>query len=178
MTEFEAEHFRGVRVPTGLDEPYQYFQYAGRADVVSWDLAKAAFLHIENRTRFPDFQEMAGAYNSKRAYLAGSLGERLGIRRWASQTHVVAALWSSEVLHALRLRRASFRSLCPDPLAAFEQWWAGTPPTSGHVSIFILLDPLAGGRQRPFIGLEQALAGARSRHRGYADAAARLLARD
>ena len=27
--------------------------------------------------------------------------------------HVIAALWSSEVLHALRLRTASFRALCP-----------------------------------------------------------------
>jgi transcriptional regulator with XRE-family HTH domain len=177
MGELETAHLRGLGMPTGVDEPYQHFQFAGRADVVAWDVASAALLHIENRTRFPDFQEMAGAYNSKRAYLASSLGERLGIRHWASQTHVIAALWSSEVLHALRLRRESFRSLCPDPLAAFEHWWAGTPPSAGQSSILVVLDPLAAGRQRLFVALDEALAGARPRHRDYADVAARLLAR-
>lgn len=32
MGEFEAKHFRGRGFPTGIDEPYQYFQFAGRAD--------------------------------------------------------------------------------------------------------------------------------------------------
>jgi transcriptional regulator with XRE-family HTH domain len=175
MGEFETAHMRGLGVPSGIDEPYQHYQFAGRADVVAWDLARAALLHIENRTRFPDFQDMAGAFNQKRAYLADSLGERLGVRRWASQTHVIAALWSSEVLHALRLRQESFRSLCPDPTDHFEQWWAGTPPTSGKASALVVLDPLATGRQREYISLDDALT-ARPRYRGYADAAARVLA--
>lgn len=175
MGEFETAHIRGMGAPTGVDEPYQHYQFAGRADVVAWDLARAALLHIENRTRFPDFQDMAGAFNQKRAYLADSLGERLGIRRWASQTHVIAALWSSEVLRALRLRQESFRSLCPDPTDHFEQWWAGTPPTRGKASALVALDPLATGRQRTYIGLDDALT-ARARYQGYADAAARVLA--
>src|SRR5438067_6824 len=81
-----------------------------------------------------DFQEMAGAFNSKRAYLAKELRERLGVTRWASETHVMAALWSAEVLHSLRLRTESFRSLCPDGPEAFEQWWSGDPPTRGATS--------------------------------------------
>lgn len=177
MGEFEIAHLRDLGMPTGVDEPYQHFQFAGRADVVAWDPTQTALLHIENRTRFPDFQDMAGAYNSKRAYLASSFGERLGIKHWASQTHVIAALWSSEVLHALRVRRASFRSLCPDPSDAFAQWWAGATPTTGQASILIVLDPLADGRQRAFIGFEEVLAGARPRHHGYADVAMRILAR-
>jgi len=105
MGELEARHLRGLRFPVGLDEPYQHYQFAGRADVVAWSANRAALLHIENRTRFPDFQEMAASYNAKRAYLAEAIGERVGITRWSSQTHVIAALWSAEVLHALRMRR-------------------------------------------------------------------------
>ena len=122
---------------------------------------------------FPDFQSTAGSFNGKRAYLASSIGERLGVRRWASQTHVIAALWSAEVLHAIRLRTESFRTLCPDPPDAFATWWSGEPPGIAATSALIVLDPLASGRQRPFIGLEAALT-ARARYRGYAEAATRL----
>lgn len=173
MGELEASHLRGVGFPVGLDEPYQHYQFAGRADVVSWDIDQRALLHLENRTRFPDFQEMAGAYNAKRAYLAASMGERLGVRRWASETHVIVGLWSSEVLHALRLRSESFRALCPHPPEPFRAWWEGRPPPAGKTSTLIILDPLARPRQRTFISLDEALT-ARPRHRGYADAAARL----
>jgi transcriptional regulator with XRE-family HTH domain len=174
MGEVESQRLRLVGVGgMGIDEPYQHFQYAGRADLVAWDLDIPALLHIENRTRFPDLQEMAGSYNAKRAYLGASLAERLGIRGWRSQTHVIAALWSSEVLHMLRLRRASFRTLCPDPMDAFLSWWNGEPPLSGVPSALIVLDPLASGRQRMFIGLDDAL-DARPRHAGYAQVAARL----
>jgi transcriptional regulator with XRE-family HTH domain len=171
--ELEVAHLRRLAFGAGVDEPYQHFQFAGRADVVAWDLQSAALLHIENRTRFPDFQEMAGAFNSKRAYLAASIGGRLGIARWSSQTHVIAALWSAEVLHAIRRRPESFRSLCPDPPDAFTGWWTGRPPLRGLYSTLIVVDPLATGRQRQFIGLDQALS-ARPRHLGYADAAAKL----
>ena len=78
MGEFEARQFRALGVATGIDEPYQHFQFAGRADFVAWRLDPAALLHIENRTRFPDFQEMAGSFNAKRAYLGASLGEPAG----------------------------------------------------------------------------------------------------
>ena len=171
MGELEAAHLRRLGFGVGMDEPYQHYQFAGRADVVAWDLDRRALLHIENRTRFPDFQEMAGAYNAKRAYLAGDIATRLGVARWASETHVIAALWSSEVLHALRLRPDSFRSLCPDEPSAFAAWWSGQPPDIGSASSLVVLDPLARGREREFIGLADAMR-ARPRHRGYAAAAA------
>ena len=175
MGEFEARHFRRLRVPVAIDEPYQHYQFAGRADLVAWDLDARALLHIENRTRFPDLQEAAGAYNAKRAYLGAALAERLGIAQWRSETHAIVALWSSEVLHSLRLRTDSFRALCPDEADAFNQWWSGKPPSHGRASVLVVLDPVASGRQRPFIGIEEALT-ARPRHVGYADLAARLAA--
>jgi transcriptional regulator with XRE-family HTH domain len=171
MGEFEVAHFRALSFPTGLDEPYQYYQFAGRADVGAWDLEAQALLHIENRTRFPDFQEMAGAFNSKRAYLGTALAQRLGVRRWRSETHVIAALWSAEVIHALRQRPESFRSICPDAAEAFGAWWSGVPPRTGSAAILVLLDPLAAGRQRPWLDLDEALARARPRYAGYAEAA-------
>jgi transcriptional regulator with XRE-family HTH domain len=173
MGEFEARYLRRFGFAVGMDEPYHHYQFAGRADVVAWDLERRALLHIENRTRFPDFQEMAGAYNGKRAYLAASIGERVGVARWASETHVLAALWSSEVLHALRIRTESFRSLCPDPTTAVDGWWSGEPPPHGRTSTLIVVDPVAVGRMRPCVGLDDALT-VRPRHRGYADLAALL----
>jgi hypothetical protein len=173
MGEFEARHFRAIGLAVGIDEPYQHYQFAGRADLVAWDLRARALLHIENRTRFPDLQETAGTYNAKRAYLAAAIGERLGIRRWASQTHAIAGLWSSEVLHVLRLRLETFRALCPDHTTAFDGWWAGTPPREGNASVLVVLDPFAGRRQRAFVGLDEAVL-VRPRIRGYADGASRL----
>jgi hypothetical protein len=173
MGELEARHLRSLGIAVGIDEPYQHFQFAGRADVVAWDVDRRALLHIENRTRFPDFQEMAGAYNAKRAYLGPALATRLGVARWASETHVIAALWSSEVLHAIRLRPESFRALCPDPAAGFRAWWTGEPPPAGASSALVILDPLATGRQRRFIDMDEAMT-ARPRHRGWAAMAAAL----
>lgn len=174
MGELETAHLRRLGYQVGVDEPYQHYQFAGRADVVAWDMERRALLHLENRTRFPDFQEMAGRYNGKRAYLAGSIGSRVGIRSWSSETHVMVALWSAEVLHSLRLRQESFRSICPDPANAFAAWWNGSPPDAGVTSSLIVLDPVAAGRQRRFIGFDEAIS-ARPRHRGYAEAAARLM---
>lgn len=173
MGEVEAGHLRRGGFGVGIDEPYQHYQFAGRADVVAWDLERRALLHIENRTRFPDFQDMAGAFNSKRAYLGQGLGERLGVSTWLSETHVIAALWSSEVLHALRLRTESFRALCPDGTAAIDAWWSGAAPARGRTSVLVALDPMATGRARPYVGLEDAMT-VRPRHRGYAELAARL----
>jgi hypothetical protein len=136
--------------------------------VVAWEVEGRALLHLENRTRFPDFQEMAGAYNAKRAYLGTAMAQRLGVRRWASETHVIVALWTADVLHPLRLRTASFRALCPDGPEVVEQWWSGSPPAKGTTSSLIVLDPLAGGRQERLVGLDRALT-ARPRHRGYAE---------
>ena len=173
MGELEAAHFMALGINVGLDEPYQHYQFAGRADLVAWDANARALLHIENRTSFPDFQEMAGAFNSKRAYLAEALAARTGVPNWQAQTHVIVALWSSEVLHAVRLRAASFRALCPDPALTFQAWWEGTPPKTGASSVLIVLDPTATGRQRAWISLDDAMS-ARPRHRGYSDAVANL----
>jgi transcriptional regulator with XRE-family HTH domain len=173
MGEFEAGHLRPFGYGIGMDEPYQHFQFAGRADVVGWDLERRALLHLENRTRFPDLQDVAGSYNAKRAYLAEAIGARLGVSRWASETHLIVALWSSEVLHAIRLRTESFRALCPDPADAFEAWWRGDPPAVGRTSSLVVLDPLATRRQRHFVSLDEAMT-ARPRHRGYAEIAARV----
>jgi hypothetical protein len=174
MGELEIAHLRGRGHGVGVDEPYQHYQFAGRADVVAWDLERRALLHIENRTRFPDLQAVAGSFNAKRDHLASSMASRVGLRRFDSQAHVIVALWSAEVLHAMRLRPATFSALCPDRPEAFEAWWRGEPATRGTTSSLVLLDPFATGRQRRMISLGRALDGVRPRIRGYAEAAARL----
>jgi transcriptional regulator with XRE-family HTH domain len=174
--EFEAGHLRPFGFGVGVDEPYQHFQFAGRGDVISWSVQRRALLHIENRTRFPDLQETAGSYNAKRAYLGRALAERLGIAGWQSEAHVMAALWSSEVVHVVRRRVETFRSLCPDSPDAFDEWWRGEPPLRGNRSIMVVIDPLARGRQRPFVGLDAMLT-ITPRYRGYVNAAAALALR-
>jgi transcriptional regulator with XRE-family HTH domain len=175
MGEFEARHFRSIVDGMGIDEPYQHFQFSGRADFVAWRLSPTtALLHIENRTRFPDFQEMAGAFNAKRAYLGPAIAERLGVRKWQTQTHVIAALWSAEVLHALRLRAESFQALCPGDAQVFGDWWAGGPPSKSGVAL-VVLDPLATARERAWVGLDDAKR-VRPRHAGYAEAARKIAA--
>jgi DNA-binding XRE family transcriptional regulator len=176
MGEVEAAHLRRLRFAVGIDEPYQHFQFAGRADVAAWDIGRRALLHLENRTRSPNIQEAAGSYNAKRQYLGESMAQRLGVGRWLSETHVVVGLWSSEFMHALHTHPESFRAMCPDPGDAFAGWWSGDPPSSGRTSTLILLDPAASGRQRLFVGLDDALT-ARPRYRGYAEAAGALLLR-
>ena len=112
----------------------------------------------------------AGSFNAKRAYFGTALAERLGIRGWRSETHVIAGLWSAEVLHSLRLRTETFRAICPDDPSAFEGWWSGKPPTSGKTSTLVVLDPFASDRERVFVALDEALK-LRPRHAGYAEAA-------
>ena len=177
MGECEAARLAGLGLRVAIDEPYQHFQFAGRADVLAWNLDERRLLHIENKSRIDDLQDLAGAYNAKRAYLATALGDRLGVgpRGWRTVSHVLAGLWSSEVLHALRLRSATFRALCPDPPDDLAEWWAGDNPRERSSSTMIVLDPgLDLGRARRWIGLDEAIASARPRYRGYADAAARL----
>ena len=172
MGEAEAIRLRPHGVEVLLDEPYQHYQFAGRADVIALDRTRRALLHIENRTRFPDLQAFVGAYNAKRAYLAPDLARRLGIvGGLRSVTHVVAGLWSSEVLHVVRLRRASFASVCPDPAVAFAAWWDGAEPPLGTTSAFVLFDPIPGTRlsRRRWVGLE-AIDRVDPRYRGYAHA--------
>ena len=179
MGELEVGHLRPSGTLVAIDEPYQHFQFAGRADVVAWDPERRALLHIENRTRFPNVQEAIGSYGAKRAYLADALAARWGIcGGWRSVTHVIVALWSSEVLHVLRLRSETFRSVCPDLPDAFAAWWqapsVGLAIGPGTTSALVVLDPRHGTADRHrWRGFEDALPG-RPPFRGYADAAARL----
>jgi transcriptional regulator with XRE-family HTH domain len=172
MGEIEAAHFRKLGYEVRLDEPYQHYQFAGRADAAVIDREPRALLHLENRTRFPDTQGFLGSWNAKRAYLANDLADRLGIRGgWRSIDHVVVALWSAEVLHSLRLRGETFRSACPDAHDGFATWWAGSPPTPGIRTSLIVFDPLPGQRssRRRWVGLED-MRSVEPRHRGYAQA--------
>src|SRR5919197_1196770 len=149
MGELEARHFRGMGFQVAIDEPYQHYQFAGRADVVAWDLERRTLLHLENRTRFPNIQEVAGSFNAKRAYLPHILADRLGLGgNWRTVDHVIAVAWSSECLHALRLRRSTFEALCPDSVDSFSEWGAGSPPTSGERRTLIALDPIPGSGPR------------------------------
>ena len=179
MGELEVRRLRPAGCRVAIDEPYQHFQFAGRADVVAWDPAQRWLLHIENRTRFPNVQEAIGSYGAKRAYLADALAARWGIvGGWRSVTHVIVALWSSEVLHVLRLRSETFRAVCPDLPDAFAAWWrapsVGLAVGAGTTSTLVVLDPLPGTAERHrWLGFEAALRG-RPRLRGYADAASQL----
>lgn len=183
MGEAEAAHLSGLGFEVLLDEPYQHCQFAGRADLVGIDRTKRALLHLENRTRFPDIQAAIGSYNAKRAYLAPRLAERLGVRGGlASVTHVIVALWSAEVLHTLRLREATFRSVCPDAPSAFETWWSGSIPANNEnetVSSLVIFDPVPGQRstRRRWVGLDD-LRTVEPRYRGYADAVTKLRLAD
>ena len=159
-----------------VDHPYQHYQFAGRADVLAWSLEPPALLHIENRTRFPDLQEAAGSFNAKCQYLAPVVARQLGIRRFESQTHVMVGLWSSEVIHSVRIRRATFGALCPDTGVRLMAWMADAPPATGNSRSLVLLDPFARGRQRAIIGLDEVLHGLKPRVPGYREAAERLRA--
>jgi transcriptional regulator with XRE-family HTH domain len=174
MGESEARALARPGRTIAVDEPYQHFQFAGRADVLAWD--RENLLHIENRTRFPNIQEAASAWNAKRQYLARALAQRLdlGPHGWRSVTHVMAGLWSSEVLRVLRLRRASFAALCPDPPDAFQAWLDGDEPPDGVTSCLVVLDPLVplGSRRRAIAIVSHD--GPDPRHRGYAEAAEAL----
>jgi transcriptional regulator with XRE-family HTH domain len=170
MGEVEAANLRGRGYMVGIDEPFQHYQFAGRADLVAWDVGRQALLHIENKTRLPDLQEAFGSFNAKRSYLGRELAGRAGVGRWRSETHVFAALWSAEVLHSIRMHRASFASVCPEPTDAFDAWWREVPPATGCHSTLVVFDPAEGRRdRRRWFGLVD-LEGARPRYRGYADA--------
>jgi transcriptional regulator with XRE-family HTH domain len=173
MGETETRWLAALGYQVAIDQPYQHFQLAGSADVLAWSVDPAALLHIENRTRFPDIQAMAGSYNAKREYLAAVVARQTGVRRFESQTHVLCGLWSSEVIHAVRLRSATFQALCPDSGERPAAWLRGHPPAAGRSSSFLLLDPYATGRQRSTADLGDVLAGTKPRMRGYQDAARR-----
>jgi transcriptional regulator with XRE-family HTH domain len=177
MGELEAGRLRSNGFGVAMDEPYQHYQFAGRADAVAWDVDHRALLHIENRTGFPSIQEALGRYSAKRSYLGGVLADRLAVHggQWVIVNHVRIALWSAEVLHTLRLRTETFRAACPQSPESFMSWWAGVAPTSsGITSSFVLMDPSPDvSDRRRFATLHDALR-VRPRYRDYADAVGRL----
>jgi transcriptional regulator with XRE-family HTH domain len=175
MGEAEARALSRVGWTVAIDEPYQHYQFAGRADLLAWD--RENLLHIENRTRFPNIQEAAGAFNAKRRYLGPALAERLdlGPRGWRSVTHVMACLWSAEVLHVLRLRRATFAAICPNPPDPLLAWLQGDVPDAMTTSTIVVLDPAVPfGSRRRSIAWAHEPPRLEPRHRGYADAARAL----
>jgi hypothetical protein len=186
MGELEARRLRSHEYEVAIDHPYQYYQFAGRADVLAWTRKPAALLHIENRTRFPDLQAVAGSYNAKRQYLAASVARQLSIPRFESEMHVMVGLWSAEVIHTIRLRDATFAVLCPDADERLRAWLSGVPPTTGVPTVtgvrpmtgasssLVLLDPFAKRPSQAMIRLDAVLAGARPRLRDYREAAERL----
>jgi len=177
MGEAQAAHFRSLGLRVGLDEPYQHYQFAGRADVVAGSVERRALLHIENRTRFPNLQEAFGSFNAKKEYLGADLARRAGVVSWLSETHVMAVAWSAEALHAVRIHRASFDSLCPDSGESFGRWWSGERPSAGRRSVLVIFDPTEGRRsdRMGWVGLAES-DGVRPRYRDYADALERLRA--
>lgn len=65
MTEAIADRLQGLGFRIAIDEPYQHFQLAGRADLVAWDPGVPALLHCEQRTRLPNVQDTAGTSGGK-----------------------------------------------------------------------------------------------------------------
>jgi transcriptional regulator with XRE-family HTH domain len=179
MGEMIAARLAGFGFTIAIDEPYQHYQFAGRADVLAWDISSRALLHVENRTRFPNVQDAVGSYNAKRAYLPGVLAERLMLRGgFTSVTNVIAGLWSSEVIHVARLRAASLTAVCGDDKSSLDAWWNGeTPTVAGATSTFALIDPIwnDASRRSAYVGLDEVLRhSVRPRYRGYGDAAEML----
>ena len=173
MTEWFARRLSPHAFSVAIDEPYQHYQFGGRADLVAWTLDPPELLHIENRTEFPNIQEAIGSYNAKRRYLPAAIAERLGLRGgFRTVTNAMAVLWSADALHVLRLRSATFAATYGDEAANLESWLEGTPPAEpGATSTLVVIDPTATGRARSVIGLPE-FATARPRFRGYADALA------
>jgi hypothetical protein len=88
---------------------------------------------------------------------------------------VIVALWSAEVLHAIRIHKVSFASVCPDPRDAFDAWWREGSPAADTHRILVVFDPVQGLRRdrRRWLSSRE-LEGARPRYRDYADAVDRL----
>lgn len=175
MGESQAARLLGLGFEVRIDEPFQHYQFAGRGDVVAWSTERGALLHIENRTEFPNIQQAFGAFNAKREYLGAEMASRVGVPRWRSECHVMAALWSADAIHAIRKHRATFSSLGPDGAEILEMWWRGDEPPNGRCTGFVLFDPVDGRRSdaRRWVGLTD-LAEIRPRYRGYAEALAAL----
>ncbi len=152
------------------DEPFQHYQFAGRADLAVIDPAGPDLLHHEVKTAIANVGELAGAWNVKRQYLARALAERHAMPDgFRSVTHVLTIAWTAECLHVIRLREATIRSLGPDASETFEAWWRGARPGAPAViSTVVVLDPVARPRAMAWAPLRDVRT-LRPRHAGYAD---------
>ena len=170
IVEMLAARYSGQGRVVAADEPFQHFQFAGRADVTAVDPAGPDLLHHEVKTALPNVGELAGAWNVKRRYLAATLAERQGVRGgFRSVTHVLTIAWTADCLHVLRLRGATIRSLGPDAPDAFARWWDGAQPVAaGITSSVVVFDPVERPRAAAWAPLHD-LGVLRPRHRGYAD---------
>jgi len=170
IVEILAARYAGQGRVVAADEPFQHFQFAGRADVTAVDPAGPDLLHHEVKTALPNVGELAGAWNVKRRYLAATLAERHGVRGgFRSVTHVLTIAWTADCLHVLRLRGATIRSLGPDAPDAFARWWDGAQPVAaGITSSVVVFDPVEQPRAAAWAPLHD-LGVLRPRHRGYAD---------
>jgi hypothetical protein len=171
MGECEVSLLAAHDLQVATDEPWQHYQFAGRADVLAWDVATRQLLHIENRTQFPDVQDAVGRFRSAQRFLAGSVADRVGISHPRSETHVMVALWSAEVLRVIRRSPSTFRAVDTGGRVSFDAWLAGEQAPDGRHMTLVLFDPFATGRRRRFASLDDALDGVRSRVATYAQAA-------
>jgi transcriptional regulator with XRE-family HTH domain len=159
------------------DEPFQHYQFAGRADVTAIDEAGPDLIHHEVKTAIPNIGELAGTWNVKRQYLARVLAERRGLRGgFRSVTHVLTIAWTADCLRVLRLREATMHSLGPDGPDAFSRWWDGSRPDAGRVTAaVVILDPIDRPRAPAWMPMH-GLATVRPRYRDYADLLSQLRA--
>jgi len=78
----------------------------------------------------------------------------------------------------LRLRRATFLALCPDPPEALLAWLSGSQPEAGASGTVVLLDPTVPfGSRRQTIAAPIEATRIEPRHQGYGDAARALRIR-
>jgi transcriptional regulator with XRE-family HTH domain len=152
------------------DEPFQHYQFAGRADVMAVDPAGPDLLHHEVKTALLNIGELAGAWNAKRHYLAASIAQRHGFRHgFRSVTHVLTIAWTAECLHVVRIRGATIHSLGSDAPDAFARWWAGERPEApGTTSTVVIVDPIVRPRAPTWAALGE-VGAVRPRYRDYAD---------
>ena len=170
IVETLARRYASQGLLVAADEPFQHYQFAGRADVIAVDPAGPDLLHHEVKTAIPNVGELAGAWNVKRQYLAASIAQRHGAQGgFRSVTHVLTIAWTAECLRVLRLRESTIGSLGPDAPNAFSRWWEGAGPVlTGVTSTVVIFDPIDRPRAPAWASMGD-LGAVRPRYRDYAD---------